>query len=206
MKTEKDRTIALAALFQATTLVQEIANKNKAISVDEEVLLYSLLQTNPSKTIDIYQNINALTLGLTHLKKYATGKKITLNTVAYALYLMQLHKALTKKPNHLDQISNDIKKIEKKLIHLPLTHESIIHTFAQSYIDNISVLGKKMSIEGNPEYLKQSQVADRIRALLLAGIRAVMLWRQCGGTKWQWFFQNRALAASCEQLLHSIER
>jgi len=35
------------------------------------------------------------------------------------------------------------------------------------------------------EHLKNEHVANRIRALLLAGIRSAVLWYQLGGRRWR---------------------
>ncbi|MNJ04984.1 High frequency lysogenization protein HflD [compost metagenome] len=42
-------------------------------------------------------------------------------------------------------------------------------------------------------FLQQASNASKIRALLLAGIRAARLWRQLGGHRWQLVFSRRKL-------------
>jgi high frequency lysogenization protein len=42
-------------------------------------------------------------------------------------------------------------------------------------------LSPRIMVNGDPAHLNNPENANRIRALLLAGIRAAMLWRQSGG-------------------------
>ena len=43
--------------------------------------------------------------------------------------------------------------------------------------------------------------ANKVRAILLAGIRAAVLWTQCGGSRWQVLFKRSALLLETEKLL-----
>jgi high frequency lysogenization protein len=51
-------------------------------------------------------------------------------------------------------------------------------------------------VSGDNQYLGDPGNANRIRALLLSGIRSAVLWRQLGGSRWQLLFQRKKL---CEQ-------
>jgi len=59
----------------------------------------------------------------------------------------------------------------------------------------------RLSISGKPEFLKQPDKVAFIRALLLAGIRSAILWRQVGGRQWRLVFQRRRMLTQAEQLL-----
>lgn len=50
-------------------------------------------------------------------------------------------------------------------------------------------------------HLQDSRNADKVRALLLAGIRSAMLWRQLGGRRWQLLFSRRKLLDQLYPLL-----
>ena len=62
----------------------------------------------------------------------------------------------------------------------------------------------KIHILGSPDYLRQELVQNKIRAVLLAGIRSAVLWKQMGGTKWQILFFRRKLLATAKQIYSSI--
>ena len=59
-----ERTIALAGIFQAAIVVNDIATKGIADSHDLETCIQSLLITAPEKTIDIYGRVDHLRTGL----------------------------------------------------------------------------------------------------------------------------------------------
>jgi len=48
--------------------------------------------------------------------------------------------------------------------------------------------------------LADADTANLIRALLLAAIRAAVLWRQCGGRRWRLLLQRRDLLHAAQRL------
>jgi high frequency lysogenization protein len=50
-------------------------------------------------------------------------------------------------------------------------------------------------VQGNPHYLAQDHVVDEIRAILLAALRAAVLWRQLGGSTLDFLFKRGAMSA-----------
>jgi high frequency lysogenization protein len=54
-------------------------------------------------------------------------------------------------------------------------------------------LDKKIQVIGNPNVLKQENVQNQVRALLLAGVRAGVLWRQYGGQRRQFVFSRQKI-------------
>jgi high frequency lysogenization protein len=53
-------------------------------------------------------------------------------------------------------------------------------------------------------HLQNQDNIDKIRALLLAGIRSSMLWRQCGGGRFSILFGRKRLLATTRGLLNEI--
>ena len=53
---------------------------------------------------------------------------------------------------------------------------------------------------GDPNVLQREENAARVRALLLAGIRSAVLWRQTGGRRWQLIFRRRKVATIAREL------
>jgi high frequency lysogenization protein len=48
-------------------------------------------------------------------------------------------------------------------------------------------------VSGEELYLSNERTANHIRALLLAGIRAVSLWKSQGGKPWHLIFQKKKI-------------
>ena len=69
------------------------------------------------------------------------------------------------------------------------------------YADTISHLKPRVMVQGNPHYLGQAGVVAEIRALLLAAVRSAVLWRQLGGSYWDFLFSRRAMIEAVDRLL-----
>jgi high frequency lysogenization protein len=53
-------------------------------------------------------------------------------------------------------------------------------------------------------HLKNDHTACRIRAVLFAGVRAAVLWRQVGGKRWHLLFHRKRIASDVTRLLHRL--
>ena len=60
-------------------------------------------------------------------------------------------------------------------------------------------------MNSNPLYLTNPANQNRIRALLLAGVRAAILWRQSGGSRLTLLLRRKALLAEGQRLLAVLE-
>ena len=81
------------------------------------------------------------------------------------------------------------------------THPEVIAELAKLYADTLGTLRPRVMVQGNPHYLGQAGVVADIRALLLAALRSAVLWRQLGGSLWDFVFQRRAMAAAIDARL-----
>jgi high frequency lysogenization protein len=60
-------------------------------------------------------------------------------------------------------------------------------------------------VQGDPALLQRSETGARIRAFLLAGIRAARLWQQVGGRRWHLVLRRRSLVDTARRVLRAIE-
>ena len=63
-----------------------------------------------------------------------------------------------------------------------------------------STLRPRVMVQGQARYLEDTVNADRVRALLLAGVRSTVLWRQCGGTRLKLVFGRGHLIRAAGEL------
>jgi len=61
------------------------------------------------------------------------------------------------------------------------------------YQDTLSTMTFRIQVQGDSRLLQQSTISNQVRATLLTGIRAAMLWRQLGGKRWHLIFKRKAL-------------
>ena len=115
-----------------------------------------------------------------------------------------LEKKLSADAHMLDTIDKRLREIESQFDFFSLDHENTYAKLGQLYKDTVSTLGPKIIVSGEQPFLSNEHNASKVRALLLAGIRSAVLWRQCGGSRWQFLFGRNAYIRECEAILRSI--
>ncbi|MEW7864166.1 high frequency lysogenization protein HflD [Aeromonas diversa] len=192
----QDRTMAFAGICQAAALVQQVARNG---SCDEAALresLSSILVTNPSHPLEVYNNTHlAIRDGYRALVEQlgADGNQKNAELTRYVVSLIALERKLAKRKDLLGMLSERIGQIDRQLQHFDLLDEQIVSNMASIYSDLISPIGPRIQVAGTPLYLQQPMVQHKVRALLLAGIRAVVLWRQVGGSRTQIIFVRKKM-------------
>jgi high frequency lysogenization protein len=202
---EKEQTIALSAIFQAAELVSILAKTGQVDNASLQPLLDSLLMVNASSTEDIYGGqwdcSTNLALGR-KISRQALGKErgsVNPDTLRYALSLIHLENKLAKTPDMLSSIGQKIAQIEQKKTHYEsVLHENMLASISGMYQDTLSKLSFRIQVHGDSRFLQQPQVANQVRAILMSGIRAAMLWRQLGGKRWHLIFKRKALLNALE--------
>jgi len=197
-----DQTLSLAGIYQAASLVKQIANTGKANTAHIESSLETLFRFDVDSVDEVYGSIAGVSHGVKVLHQHLADRSSRdIEITKYVLSLIMLEKKLSASPAMLDEISERLNKIESQFDFFSLSHENTFAKLGQIYKDTISTLGPKIIVTGEQPYLSSESNASRVRALLLAGIRSAVLWRQCGGSRWQFLFGRRAYITECENIL-----
>lgn len=202
-KTDQDRVIALAGLIQATDLVRHIARRGQFQADTFETCMFSLLQIDSPGSADIYGGINRLLTGLRLLEQQLQNPQ-DMELTRYVVTLLRLERKLSGRRDLLGILSTGIKELIQNLAHFPVTHSNTVARFADLYLQTISTLSPRLMISGAQVHLGNPENANRIRALLLAGIRSAMLWQQCGGTRWSLLVRRNVLLREARLLLTQV--
>ncbi|MBH0031029.1 MULTISPECIES: high frequency lysogenization protein HflD [unclassified Pseudoalteromonas] len=188
--------MALAAMCQVAKQVQKIAQYGSNNKHDLEILLSSIIQTSPESPEDVYQGTDNLRDGYkTLMAQLTAGAQKDVEIVKYVGGLMQLERALNANDKSLNELGKRIDDIHRRLDHFAITDESVVAGLADIYSSVLSPLGHRIQVYGKPELLKQQLTQNKIRALLLAGVRSAVLWRQMGGKRRHFFFSKRKILA-----------
>ncbi len=202
MKNETDRCIALAGAFQATGLAARIAHNGVADTAAMETSVYSLLQVDAESVTAVFGGISGIAYGLKTLIGQLNGSgSRDVEITRYVFSLHHLERKLSKDPRMLKQLSDGISNTIERLEHYPLLHPNILAGLAGLYAETISTLRPRIMVQGEPLHLQNPENVNRIRTLLLAGVRAAMLWRQCGGGRFQVIFGRRKQLQLAQALL-----
>lgn len=200
----EQQTIALAAIFQAASLVEQLARTGDIPAPELELLIASLFQQNPDSFDDIYgikPNLQAGYHGICRLMGNESGTDIKPEVMRYALSIVHLESRLRKNSAMMNQLGENIQNSVRQAEHFHLTHESVIGSLADTYQKTLSTLSFRIKVTGNPQVLQNSLNANKVRALLLAGIRAAILWRQVGGRRWHLLFNRKRYIKDAQSLL-----
>lgn len=204
-----DISIALAGVCQAVTLVQKFAHKGTADREEFAYSLQSLFVMQPDSTLDVYGNqLRHLKTGLETAQAQFGGKQGKLDTEIgrYWIGVLALSQKLNKNPQAKSQLAQRLQQLERQrsLYDDDILHEQMIANMAAIYSDIISPLGSRIQVLGSADFLARPDIQNRIRAALLAGIRAGILWQQVGGSRWQFLFARKALLTATQSLYSSL--
>jgi len=198
-----DRVIALAGVFQAAQLVHELAKHAQADGEDIQTCLNSIVNDAPDSVIAVYGDLQKIRTGLICLNEQLglqQGKR-EVEITRYVMGMLFLERKLAKTPALMSAVGAGIDGVSRQLEHFPIEHENVIANLAGVYSDNLSPLSFRIMVSGEPANLANPVLANKIRALLLAGIRSAVLWRQTGGRRWQLLFQRSKYVDQCLHLL-----
>ncbi|MFT2110170.1 high frequency lysogenization protein HflD [Marinomonas sp. 2405UD68-3] len=202
---EKDQAIALSALFQAAELVATLAKTGQVNQEQLTPLLDSVLILDAPNTCDIYGGewewSTQLQQGKQLCKKTLGNDRNSVDPdiIRYALSVLHLEAKLSKDKTMLSTVGTKLGNLVRQRDHFDSsTHANIIAAMSGLYQDTLSNLSFRIQVQGDSRFLQQGHIAEQVRAILLSGVRAAILWRQLGGRRWHFIFKRKAL-------LHALE-
>lgn len=196
------QTLALAGVFQVAHLVHDLATRGMVEQLTFETSIGSILVTDPESTVDIFGGdfFNLRTGAVTLRKVLLKEDGVHPNVLRYAMGILVLNTKLAKQPSMLTAIGQRLDAIKSQAQHFNPTHENVLAALAGLYQDTLSTLSFRIQVQGDPNVLQQAGNADKIRSLLLAGIRSAMLWSQSGGKRWKLLFSRKKILQDLNSL------
>lgn len=194
-QSQRAQTIAISAICQSAQIIQQIA-KGQAYNKEHfTALLSGIMVTSPKSVFDVYPDVEEMTGGCELLIHQLSGQTTTrdVEVTRYIAGIMALSKKLLRSNSSLSRLTIALENIERRLEHFEINSGSIVQNFADAYREIVSPLGQKIQVIGNPEVLKHPDVQNKVRALLFAGVRAAVLWRQLGGQRRQFLFNRKRI-------------
>lgn len=201
-----DKHIALAGICQAAALVQEIARQGSCDEGAFNATINSIVVTDPQNTEQVFGELRYLKVGLATLVAQLgnTPQEKDAEVTRYIASILGLERKLNRHSKVMNQLGDRIAHVQRQLAHMDLLDHQMISNLASVYSDVVSPIGPKIQVAGNPAMLKQSSNQHKVRALLLAGVRAAVLWRQLGGQRRQILFSRRKIVAAAQHVLQQI--
>jgi high frequency lysogenization protein len=196
-----DRVLALAGLLQALAQVRRIADTGQSDTALVQVSLDSVFRIDADNAEAVFGNASQLRSGLRQLRDYLANGNKDEALGKLALAVLQLERRFVRDVRMLEQLKNVVQRLQPDAARVGSTHADVVSALAKLYADTLSTLRPRVMVQGNPHYLGQAGVVSEIRALLLAALRAAVLWRQLGGSLWDFVFARRQMAAAIDARL-----
>jgi high frequency lysogenization protein len=197
-----EQTLALAGLLQSVSLVNQLAKRGSCDISCSNASLTSITNLNGDITA-VFKTQTQLSVGIDALKMALGKRPKSVHIITYALSLISLEKKLMKNPALLNTLSSEISALNQQKF-FEITHTNSIARLAQLYKATLGTLNPIIMIKGEQLHLSNPRTANHIRALLLAGIRSVSLWRSQGGKNWHLMVNKRKMLAALEVLEKSV--
>ena len=196
-----DRVLALGGMLQALAQVRRIADTGQSESTPVKVALDSVFRIDAADTAAVYGDAASLRGGLQLLRNYLGNSNKDEALGKLGLAVVHLERRFSREADVAAQVGVGIEGLSGPAERLGSAHPDVVAGLGSLYADTVSTLRPRVMVQGNPHYLGQSGVVAEIRALLLAALRSAVLWRQSGGSLWDFMFRRRDMAAAIDALL-----
>lgn len=199
------QTLALAGVFQSAALVDKLAKTGQIDSEALESSLKTILNLNPTSFEDVFGERDNIEFGLKHLNDALArnGRGVSREILQYAMAIIAVQSKLSKQPELMDTLSRELDRaVEQHNYFNDYLHESVIAAAARCYQNSISKLNFRIRVTGNPVHLQDAKVAEKVRTLLLYGVRCALLWRQSGGRRWDFMINRQKLKSAAQAMLN----
>jgi high frequency lysogenization protein len=204
MAQANEQVVALAAVAQASFLVQQLAMHGMVAKDKLDTAIHSLFALNPPNTEAVFGSVRQLRIGLETLRDFLGPNDSWLSpseSLRYSLSILHLEAQLATKPAMQQQIRQQLEKLQSTSLGIVWSEDNVsLHNLAKIYRNTLSTLPFRIHVRGDMNHLKNELNADKIRILLFAGVRAAFLWRQLGGRRWHLLLKRGQL----EKALHSL--
>ncbi len=200
--------LALSGVAQAAYMVKQLAHHGMVGQDKLNTLVRSLFITNPGTTEDVYGSVSRLNLGMQVLQELLRKEEGSLNSpdvMRYFLSMLHLERKMSTHPSMLTTIGESLDTMPHVDLDDPdLANPELVRRLAKLYQDTLSTLPFRIQVTGEVKILKNEDTADRIRAVLLAGIRSAVLWQQSEGRRWHLLIDRKKLERQLLLLMNQV--
>lgn len=204
----QQQVIALAGVAQAAVLVHQLALHGVVAQDKLATSINSLFALDPPDTLAVFGSLRQLRLGLETLKELFSSYDSLIapgEGLRYFSGILHLESQLKSRNAMLALIRKELERLQLRYPAKAMADEpAALRELAALYRSTLSTLPFRIHVRGDLNYLRNEHVAEKVRILLFAGVRAAFLWRQVGGRRWQLLFSRGSLAAEVESLLGSL--
>ncbi len=197
----EERVLALAGLFQACALAQQLANDGRCDETAMETSVASVFRIDAPSVVAVYGNIGHVRIGLRSLIAQLDEIDRDMSVTRMVVTVMRLERSLSARPELLEKLQLGILAAQRQVEHFGQGSTQVSGRLAEVYASTLSILKPRVMVSGNPQQLQLPPVVEKVRANLLAAVRSAVLWRQVGGRQWQLLLYRRQCSMLARGLL-----
>jgi high frequency lysogenization protein len=201
MALREARVIALAGVFQACRLVRDLATRGRTDAASAEASLASIFRIDAESAADVFGGISGVRLGLEQLIAQLDGGTREIGMTQIVLSVLRLAGRLDRSPAMRQVLRTGIESIARQVEHVGVVNGGVQSRLADLYAETLSQLRPRIVVHGNPVHLGNPRDVEQIRAMLMAAVRAAVLWRQVGGGQFRLLLRRREYAMLARGLL-----
>jgi high frequency lysogenization protein len=197
----EERVLALAGLFQACALAQQLANDGRCDEGAMEASVASVFRIDAPSVVAVYGDAANVRLGLRTLiaQLDETGRDMAVTRMTVTV--MRLERSLAARPDLLEKLQQGIIAAQRQVEHFGQDSSQVNSRLAELYASTLSILNPRVMVSGNPQQLQLPSVVEKVRTNLLAAMRSAVLWRQLGGSLWDFLVRRRDMVAAIDAAL-----
>lgn len=202
----QQRVMSLSGMALSAAAVQQLARSGQVLhDTATDTLVASVLNLNPSTTLEVYGSVSSLWPGLKMLQQQmSNSRQKDLEITRYMVGMIHLSRRLMANDKVFQQMGQQLEQVSRQYHEFDFDRHRILASLAGIYRELVSPLGQPIKINGNPQHLKSEGNQHHIRALLLAGIRSAVLWQQVGGKRRHFLFSRKTMLETNKQLLRAV--
>jgi high frequency lysogenization protein len=202
-----NRTLALAGVFQAARLVQQLAHQGRSDTAALVASINSVLELDAATTEAVYGGARGVALGLELLRDKLRGHTETSDAelARYVVNVLQLERKLARDRVLLIRIRRGLESVRALVTDGdPKVSADVTAKLAKLYRTTLSTVEPRIMVSGSQSHLANPLTTDKVRAVLLAGVRSAFLWRQLGGKRWHLVLAKNSIVRDAMHLLEQL--
>ncbi|MFO7581725.1 lysogenization protein HflD [Guyparkeria sp.] len=202
-----DQLIAMAGMTQALQLIQTFAYEGRV--ADQQAMdasIGSLFAFDAPDTPSIYGGLPGVRFGMRRLTELLAGNSREprdLELTRYVVTLFAVTKAFRRDEEMAARLFGRLEEL-KPAFDQHGADGGMLSDLNNLYRQTLSHLPQKFVINGEKHHLEDMQISSSVRALLLAGVRATILFDQVGGRRWRLLFMRKRYVESARLLLQRM--
>jgi high frequency lysogenization protein len=183
-------------------LAQELARRGRAQPEPLRCALGTILILNQTDPEVALGGVHGVYAGLADLGRNHPDPP-AVERLRYTVALIDIQKHLRRNHAVASYLRTELVHLQDESFARDPVCPEAVAAFDRVYTETVSTLTPKIMIRGNQQHLRDDDIVLKVRAVLLAGVRAAYLFHEHGGRKWQLFIGRKKLAEAANRLLET---